>query len=209
MATTAAGEADRCTCGGIQPAPRRGVVDVIVKLTTLAHLDDDPGWIPGWGPVIADIARQIAHDQQTNPTWQWSATDDSGQLLHHGQTRRRPTASEEAFIKARDRTCRFPGCRRPAKRCDIDHRRNHAHGGPSHRGNACTECRHHHRLKHERQFEVHPIGPAGFMWQAPDGRLYFVPGDGLIVGVADQPGPDGWDLDNIPPLREVHQIIPA
>ena len=59
---------NRCACGGIQPKFRRGVVDIQVKLSTLAELDNDPALIPGWGPVIADIARQVAHDQKANPS---------------------------------------------------------------------------------------------------------------------------------------------
>jgi hypothetical protein len=110
-AGASAGKAARarlCTCGGVRPAARRGVVDIQVKLSTLLDLDQDSGWIPGWGPVIADIARQVAFDDQTRPAWAWSVTDESGQLLHHGYTARRAPAAERAFIKARDRTCRAP-----------------------------------------------------------------------------------------------------
>jgi Domain of unknown function (DUF222) len=198
-----------CTCGGVRPAARRGVVDIQVKLSTLLDLDEDSGWIPGWGPVIADIARQVAFDEQARPAWAWSVTDESGQLLHHGYTARRAPAAERAFVKARDRTCRAPGCRRPAIRCDTDHRVDYVAGGPSHRGNGCSLCRHHHRLKHEKGFTIHGFGPAAFMWEAPDGRLYLVPGDGNILLVEKDPSPDGWDLDDAPPPQQVRQIIPA
>jgi hypothetical protein len=181
---------------------------VVVKLTTLMGLDDDPGWLPGWGPVLADIARQIAFDQKTNPAWKWSATNNSGHLLHHGHTRRRPVAEEAAFVKARDRTCRFPGCRRPAKRCDIDHRLEHAKQGPSHRGNTCSECERHHQFRHAKNFTVEPFGTTGFLWTAPDGRLYLSPEDGNLVAIDDAHDGTGWDLDNARPPREVHQIIP-
>jgi hypothetical protein len=186
------------------------VVDVVVKLTTLMGLDDDPGWLPGWGPVLADIARQIAFDQKTNPAWKWSATNNHGQLRHHGHTRRRPVAEESAFVKARDRTCRFPGCRRPAMRCDIDHRLEYTNGGPSHRGNTCCECERHHQFRHDKGFTVEPFGPAGFLWTAPDGRLYLVPEDGNIVAVeASQDDHGCFDLDNAKPPHEVRQIIPV
>lgn len=105
---------NRCVCGGIQPKFRRGVVDIQIKLSTLAELDNDPALIPGFGPVIADIARQVAHDQNANPAWKWSVTDDNGELLHHGHTRRRPNATEDAFVRARDRSCRAPGVRHEA-----------------------------------------------------------------------------------------------
>ncbi len=47
------------------------------------------------------------------------------------------------------------------------------------------------------------------MWEAPDGRLYLVPGDGNILLVDDDAPPDGWDLDDAPPPRQVRQIIPT
>lgn len=93
-------------------------------------LDDDPALIPGFGPVIADIARQVAFDQEHNPAWMWAVTDDHGRLLHRGHTKRRPNAEEKSFVKARDRTCRAPGCRRQASWCDDDHRLDYAKGGP-------------------------------------------------------------------------------
>jgi hypothetical protein len=47
-----------------------GVVDIKVDLTTLTELDDNPAEIPGWGPVIAEVARDIASraDLQTQVT---------------------------------------------------------------------------------------------------------------------------------------------
>ena len=35
------------------------------------------------------------------------------------------------FLQARDQHCRFPGCRQPVHRCDIDHTWDHAKGGPT------------------------------------------------------------------------------
>ena len=119
---------------------------------------EDSGWIPGWGPVIADIARQVALDEQARPAWAWSVTDESGQLLHHGYTARRAPAAERAFVKARDRTCRAPGCRRPAIRCDTDHRLDYVDGGPSHRANGCSLCRLC-RRRHKRHYAAQRIMP--------------------------------------------------
>jgi len=147
------------------------VVDIQVKLSTLAELDNDPALIPGWGPVIADIARQVAHDQQTNPVWRWSITDDEGQLLHHGHTRRRPDAAEDAFVRARDRSCRAPGCRRRAARCELDHRIEWSRGGPSHRGNLDARCNHHHRFRGQPGHTINRTDH-GIRWTTPNGRSY-------------------------------------
>jgi hypothetical protein len=132
---------------GALPAPRRGVVDLQVPLTTLLGLMDFPGDLAGFGPVIADIARQVVADQP-DATWRCSVYDEQGQLIHHGITRRRPNAKDVAFIRARDRTCRAPGCRRPARQCDVDHTEDWARGGASCRCNLACLCRMHHLMKH-------------------------------------------------------------
>ncbi len=175
---------NRCACGGIQPKFRRGVVDIQVKLSTLAELDNDPALIPGWGPVIADIARQVAHDQKANPRWKWSATDENGELLHHGHTGRRPNATEDAFVRARDRSCRAPGCRRRTARCEMDHRVEHGRGGPSHRGNIDARCEHHHRFRGQNGHSITRTDN-GIRWTTPNGRSYDVGPDKDIVLTAD------------------------
>jgi hypothetical protein len=58
-----------------------------------------------------------------------------------------PTPAQRRFIKARDRTCRHPGCRRPARWTDADHVCPRAEGGETDCTNLCSLCRRHHRLK--------------------------------------------------------------
>ncbi|MFQ1001839.1 HNH endonuclease [Modestobacter sp. SSW1-42] len=58
-----------------------------------------------------------------------------------------PTPAQRRFLHARDRTCRHPGCRRPAARTDLDHVHAHAAGGTTDCANLCCLCRRHHRLK--------------------------------------------------------------
>jgi hypothetical protein len=59
----------------------------------------------------------------------------------------RSTAAQRRFVRARDRSCRMPGCRRRPGRCDIDHGIAHADGGPTDCWNLCCLCRRHHRIK--------------------------------------------------------------
>jgi hypothetical protein len=73
---------------------RPGGIDVQVKLTTLAGLDEHPALLPGPGVTLAPLARQIAFDPVTRPTWRWSVFDERGVLRHHGVTRQRPTGPE-------------------------------------------------------------------------------------------------------------------
>jgi hypothetical protein len=145
-------------------------VRVVVAATTLLGLDEQPGELAGYGPVPAEVARRLAADP--TGTWQRILTDPvSGALLDVGRTRYTPPAALADHIRARDRTCRFPGCRMPAERCDLDHIRRYPDGPTSH-CNLCTECRHHHRLKHETGWQIHndPADPATITWTSPTGH---------------------------------------
>lgn len=105
-----------------------GTIHLTVPLTTLAGLADEPGELGGYGPVIADIARKVA--ARAADRWCFTVTDPhTGHPLHHGRTNYRPTPELRGFIEARDHTCRAPGCRQPAVRCDVDHTVPHEEAG--------------------------------------------------------------------------------
>ena len=123
------------------------MVDLVVPFDTLTGASESPGEISGWGPVLGDIARQIALRQQDSE-WRFTVVDpDTGAVLAQGVTRRRPTAAQSRFVNARHRTCVFVGCRMPATDCDLDHLRRHADAGPTHTTNLRPLCRHDHRLE--------------------------------------------------------------
>jgi hypothetical protein len=152
--------------------PARGGVELTVPLSTLIGLTELPGELAGWGPVIADIARQVAAQQQRS---RWRFTVHDGNTLYTGVTRRRPTTDLADHITARDRTCRAPGCRVPAHQADIDHIKDWAHGGPTIEENLGTLCRHDHGLKHHGHWEYHQIAPGLFQWHTALGHTYLVP----------------------------------
>jgi hypothetical protein len=166
-----------CTRCGYQqprsamPGPRRGVIDLQVPLTTLLGLAEFPGDLAGFGPVIADICRQVVAEQ-ADATWRFSVYDPRGQLIHHGTTRRRPATRDTAFIKARDRTCRAPGCRAPAKYCDVDHTDDWMSSKDSRRCNLACLCRKHHLLKHLDQTGLLQLTPGVLGWTTPLGQCY-------------------------------------
>jgi hypothetical protein len=91
-------------------------------------LDDNPGELPGYGPVIADIARQTAAQLATTATWRFEVLDHHGSTLAEGilgpaarttitglvnRTGYRPTAAQDAYVKTRDKTCRAPAAPDP------------------------------------------------------------------------------------------------
>ncbi len=149
---------------------KRGSVDLRVDLTTLAGLDDNAAEIPGLGPVIADIARQIA-ERQTDSHWQFTVVDDQGNVIDTGATRRRFSSAQRRLIEAKHLMCGFPGCRMPAADCDIDHTRPFGEGGPTDTGNGTPECRHDHILIHQGGWRHRVIG-GRHVWTSPLGHTY-------------------------------------
>jgi hypothetical protein len=155
---------------------RRGTVDIQVDLTTLARLADDPGELAGYGPVIADIARQVAENQH-GAEWRWTLTHpDTGQVIDNGTTRRRPTAAQRRHVEARNRTCVFPGCRMPAFDCDLDHRQPWAHGGPTTERNLAPLCRHNHGTKHRCGWTYRRLPNGDYLWTSRLGHTYTTSG---------------------------------
>ena len=125
-------------CGTNHTTTGRGVVDLRVDLDTLAELNNHPGDLAGYGPVIADIARKVAEDE-TDAEWRYTITNpDTGQPIHTGTTRRRPTAAQRRAVEARNPTCVFPGCRMPAIGSDLDHRTTWARRRTHHRSQPRT-----------------------------------------------------------------------
>jgi hypothetical protein len=163
----------RSVAGGVAG---RGVVDLHVDLATLAHLSEAPGELAGMGPVIADVARQVA-ERQGRAEWRWTVTDaESGQVVDTGITRRRPRAALRRRIQAENRTCVFPGCRMPATQSDIDHTRSYADGGPTTRSNTAPLCRWHHTLKTRTGWSYRRFPNGDYLWTSPLGRRYTTSG---------------------------------
>lgn len=82
--------------------------------------------------------------------------------------------SMRRLIEVRDQTCRFPVCRMPAWRTDMDHTIPYDQGGPTCRCNVSGECRHHHRLKHLRGWRLSQPRPGFLIWVTPARLTYAV-----------------------------------
>ncbi|WP_345703488.1 HNH endonuclease signature motif containing protein, partial [Pseudonocardia eucalypti] len=80
----------RRTAGEREPLGRVAGIEVRARLDSLAGVNDLPGELPGWGPILADTARR-AVARQHQGQWRWAVTDHEGYLLAEGLTRRRPT----------------------------------------------------------------------------------------------------------------------
>ena len=111
--------------------PGKPLVQVLVPMTALFGLTDDPAELLGYGPITAEMAREIA----ATATWRRLLFDPvSGALLDHGRTTYTPPVALADFVKARDVHCRFPGCRRAVVNGELDHLHAYADGGADQRG---------------------------------------------------------------------------
>lgn len=150
----------------------RATVQVTIAAPTLTGADDRPAELDGHGPIDVDLARRLA---ATADVWDRLFLDARGMLTRTDTYA--PTERMRRFLRARDQRCRFPGCRMPARSCDMDHNHDHAEGGPTDLGNLCCLCRGHHALKHpdlDDRWRWHAIPqPGGIIeWISPDGRAY-------------------------------------
>ncbi len=155
---------------------------LLVPVGTIMAGGDEPGDLDGHGPVPAPLARALAADAR----WRrWSTDPITGHVTSTGspcgdggsggdlEARRRrtyrPSAEIADLVRARDRTCRFPTCRRRAQACDLDHVTPFPHGPTCHT-NIATECRLHHICKHQGGFGL-SISPDGITtWTTPTGQ---------------------------------------
>jgi hypothetical protein len=152
---------------------RGGTVDIRVDLTTLAELSEASGELGGYGPVIADIARQVT-GQATE--WRFTVTDpETGAPAMNGTTRRRPTKDQQRTVELRNPTCIFPGCRMPATDCDLDHTTPYAEGGLTEEHNLAPLCRHDHRIK-DTGWTYQPLPNGDHRWTSKLGHTYTTSG---------------------------------
>ena len=205
------------------PLPRRhgqrAAVQVTVAATTLLGLDDHPATLGSYGPVPAQVARELAQDG----TWRRVLTDpQTGQVRALGTDTYRPGADLTRTVQARDVTCTFPGCRQPATRSELDHRTPYDHqrppdpqrladgslSGPDADPGAQTSlanlhalCKHHHQAKTKGWWKVTWDPTTGIStWTDRHGLTYArhparvqAPPDALAHRAPPPPTPDVGD----------------
>ncbi|WP_188450436.1 HNH endonuclease signature motif containing protein [Knoellia flava] len=85
------------------------------------------------------------------------------------EERYRPCPALQRLVRLRDGHCRFPGCRVPARSCDLDHVIAWP-TGPTTATNLICLCRRHHRVKQRPGWTVR-LDPDGVVhWSDPTGR---------------------------------------
>jgi hypothetical protein len=150
----------------------KATVQITISASTLAGDDDAMAELNGHGPMTPDAARILAGHAGS---WDRAFLDPRGMVVETDNYV--PTAGMKRFLRARDQHCRFPGCRAPAHRCQIDHNHDHAKGGPTALCNLSLFCTSHHPLKHpdvdvRDRWTAKQLEDGVILWTSPLGRIY-------------------------------------
>jgi len=151
---------------------------VTVPWDTLTGASDQPAHLDGFGPIPAEMARELAVDG----IWRCAATDTHGTILGIGRRTYTPAYSPGAGLRRLTTTlyreCTAPDCHAPALRCEWDHIDPYPHG-PTCACNGQPLCKRDHDLKTAGLMHVAPSTnpqhrPGTLIWTTPTGRQYLV-----------------------------------
>jgi hypothetical protein len=154
-------------------------LEVQVVMTDQALLNagparDEPATVAGYGPIPAQIARDLVHRAgEAIPRWvrRFYREPSSGQLVRMESRRRLFTAGQRRFIETRDGFCRTPWCDAPIRH--IDHVRARLDGGATEVANGkglCVACNH---AKQAPGWTEETVNPAGeIITRTPTGHEY-------------------------------------
>ena len=174
--------ADRlvCDCGRAEceSASKRGlrsgvVVHVVADQSALDGSSENPAVVEGTGLIPAEVLRELAKSAKLQPL-----IVPAFVVPEPGY---QPSAKLADFVRARDLTCRAPGCDRSTTRCDIDHTIPYSAGGPTHASNLKCLCRFHHLLKTFWGWKDKQLPDGTVIWTSPSGRTHVTtPGSALL-----------------------------
>ncbi|MCG7308150.1 HNH endonuclease signature motif containing protein [Brachybacterium sp. ACRRE] len=155
--------------------------------------------IVGAGPLEAATAQRLA----CTGLIALLVTDENGEILHLGRTRRLASRAQRRALRVAQRTCGFPGCHQ-TRHLDAHHLAPWSSGGGTDIENLVLLCRRHHVLVHEGGLTIRPTRSS-----APH-----APADGPRFDVLDSTGapvqtywPHVLEQAVIVPLEPEHPLV--
>ncbi|TXH40877.1 MAG: HNH endonuclease, partial [Actinobacteria bacterium] len=146
-------DSGRCAVGPVAVAARPDI-HVVIDAPTLLGLAHNPAHVPGLGPIPAGLARALAAQGR----WRLLLTDADGLVTAVSSRTYTPSAAVARLVRAREATCRWPGCTRSSESCDLDHTIPYPDGAtiPANMG---PLCRRHHNLKTHHGYTLTNLPP--------------------------------------------------
>lgn len=130
-----------------EPSSRPVALNLVMPHDALLGTSDDPAHLDGFGPIPAELARELVAGAVNAGEEVWLrrlyAAPTSGELVTMDSRARLFPAALRRLITLRDQFCRTPWCDAPIR--DIDHLVPHGAGGPTSGANGqglCTACNH-------------------------------------------------------------------
>jgi Domain of unknown function (DUF222) len=183
-----------CTAGKRPASP----VTIHVIAERAALNGNGPAWELGAdGLITPEIVEELAKTAKVVPLVHPGWSDPEPQYT--------PSKALADFVRARDLTCRAPGCDVPASHCDLDHSIPYDAGGPTHAGNLNAKCRTHHLVKTFWGWKEQQLPDGTLIFTTPAGATYVTtPGSALLFpslcyAVGGIPAPEA---DTPPPPKD-------
>lgn len=153
------------------------ITPVLNIYTPKDRVDDDAVYIPGLGwtdaETTAEFERWLAGTEPVERD-----LDDAAEHTLAGYV---PNDAMRHAVFARDGSCVYPNCNRPAEQCQLDHRIPYDEGGETTVDNLFALCQHHHNVKTDRRaFYVRDPATGDIVWLFPDGTYEISTPDGLL-----------------------------
>lgn len=158
---------------GQRPASPGVVIHLVAEQSSVAGRSETPACLLGPNTLVsAELVAELAKDARVRPLMNPAqACPESGY---------RPSTALAEFVRARDLTCRAPGCDRPATHCDLDHTIPWP-AGPTHASNIKALCRVHHLLKTFWGWRDTQMPDGTVIWTLPGGHRHVTtPGSALL-----------------------------
>lgn len=137
-------------------------LNLVMSHEALLGTSDDEARLAGFGPIPAELAREIVARALGAGDEVWLrrlyASPTTGELVAMDSRARLFPAGLARFIRLRDQVCRTPWCDAPIRH--IDHAQSHASGGPTSGSNGeglCESCNY---AKDAPRWRARP-GPGG------------------------------------------------
>lgn len=146
-----------------QEEPGVGVdLGLVMSDTSLFGDSDGPAHLTGYGPIPAELAREIVADACCNRENIWLrrlyTSPTTGELVTMDTRGRRFLHSLARFIRLRDQVCRTPWCAAPVRQAD--HAEDAASGGPTTATNGQGLCEACNRAKQAPGWQAAPLSDA-------------------------------------------------
>ncbi|MGW9263912.1 HNH endonuclease signature motif containing protein, partial [Gordonia terrae] len=160
----------------------RATFHIVVNLSTLIGLDDDPAFLDRHGIIDSDTARTLLAEArrtyiQPTPAEPETAPAPVAPEADRSSTRYTPSKKLQALVRAGELCCTFPGCNAPVWQIDLDHTNPFDHtdprrGGPTDARNLKPLCRFHHRIKTFTSWQDHQDEFLTAWFTTPTGHMF-------------------------------------